>query len=489
MIKNYVDINTKLDKVNDECGVFGFYKNDDDLDAVAITQDALFGLQHRGQESAGITVNKGGDFYTVKELGMVSEVFTPKALQKLPNGDISVGHVRYTASESLDRASNQPLVLRYTEGSIAIASNGAITNFVEIRKELEHGGAIFQSNSNAELMAYVIATERCTAQNLEDAVLASMDKLKGAYSTVICAPSRLIGFRDMHGFRPLCIGKIKNSYVLSSESCVIDSAGGEFVRDVEPGEMVVIDDEGFHSYKSKVKAEKPSFCLFEYVYVARPDSVVNGVSVHKARFNAGELLYREYPIDADMVCGVPDSGIIAAEGYASASGIPFGMGFVKNKYLGRTVGTGKDKKKRLMQTRLTALKSNVSGKRVVIIDDSIVRGETSRHIVRLMREAGAKEVHMLISSPPFVCPCYFGIDIHDKENLIANKMSVDEICREIGADSLGYLSVDSVHKIASGANIGLCDACFTGSYNAEIPKEMFVDKYAQKLTDTKNKLK
>ena len=344
MIKNYVDIDAKLDKVNDECGVFGIYRNDVDLDSVQLTNDALFGLQHRGQESAGITVNVDGEFLTVKELGMVSEVFNGKSLSRLKNGKIAVGHVRYTASESLDRASNQPLVLRYKEGSIAIASNGSITNFPEIRKELERGGAIFQSNSNAELMGYVIATERCSTDNLEDAVLNSMDKLKGAYSTVICAPSRLIGFRDIYGFRPLCIGKIKNSYVISSESCVIDSIGGEFIRDVEPGEMIVIDEDGFHSYKSKITADKTSFCIFEYVYVARPDSVVNGVSVHQARFKAGELLYKEFPIQADMVCGIPDSGLVAAEGYAKASGIPYGTGFVKNKYIGRTVGTGKDKK-------------------------------------------------------------------------------------------------------------------------------------------------
>lgn len=481
MIKNYVDIDTKLDKVNDECGVFGIYRNDDDIDVVAAANDALYSLQHRGQQSAGITVNKDGEFTTVKELGMVSEIFTPKALEKLPNGKIAVGHVRYTSSESLDRASNQPLVMRYIQGSIGIASNGSITNFNEIRQELETGGAVFQSNSNAEIMAYVIATERCVTDTLEDAVLSSMRKLKGAYSTVICAPSRLISFRDMHGFRPLCIGKLKNSWIFTSESCVIDSLGGEFVRDVEPGEMVVVDEEGFHSYKLKLLPDKTSFCLFEYVYIARPDSVINGVCVHNARFKAGELLYDEFPIDADMVCGVPDSGLIAAQGYAKASGIPFSTGFVKNKYIGRTVGSGKDKKKRLLRTRLTALKANVKGKRVVIIDDSIVRGETSKHIVRLMREAGAAEVHMLISSPPFVCPCYFGVDIHDKESLIANKLTTSEICEYIGADSLGYLSINSLRKIAEGANIEFCDGCFTGSYDAEIPRTIFVDKYAKKI--------
>ncbi len=481
MIKKYVDIYQKYDKVNDECGVFGVYRNDDDLDSVAMTHDALFGLQHRGQESAGITVNVNGEFSTVKELGMVSEVFNANTLSRLKNGRIAVGHVRYTSSESLDRASNQPLVIRYREGSIGIASNGAITNFAEIRKDLERGGSIFQSNSNAELMAYVIASERCTTDDLESAVLRAMDKLEGAYSTVICAPSRLMGFRDMYGFRPLCIGKVKNSYVITSESCVIDSLGGEFIRDVEPGELVVIDEQGFHSYRQRKQADKTSLCLFEYVYVARPDSVIDGVSVHHARFKAGELLYKEFPIDADLVCGVPDSGLIAAEGYAQASGIPFGMGFVKNKYIGRMVGTGKDKMRRLLKTRLTALTSNVKGKRVVVIDDSIVRGETSKHIVKLLRDAGAKEVHMLISSPPFICPCYFGIDIHDKDSLIANKMSSDEIKELIGADTLGYLSLEDVKKIAEDANIGLCDGCFSGHYNAEIPRSIFVDKYAKKI--------
>lgn len=480
-MKDYVDIIPALDKANDECGVFGIYKNNDDLDVVSITHDALYSLQHRGHVSAGITVNDNQHFVTVKELGMVSEVFNAKTLSKLPNGKIAVGHVRYTLTSALDRAANQPLVLRYREGSIAISSNGAITNFPEIRSELERGGSIFQSNSNAELMAYVIATERISTDNLEDAVLNAMKRLKGAYSTVICAPTRLIGFRDIYGFRPLCIGKLRDSYIITSESCVLDTFGGELIRDVEPGEMVVIDEDGFHSYKLDEKPKKTSMCVFEYVYVARPDSVMQGVSVHAARFKAGDLLYREFPIEADMVCGVPDSGIIAAEGYARASGIPYGMAFVKNKFLGRNAGTGMDKKKRLLHTKLTALKSNVAGKRIVVIDDSIVRGQTSQHIVQLLRNAGAKEIHMLISSPPFVYPCYFGIDISDEENLIANKMTTEEICREIGADSLGYLSIDSLRKIAENANIELCDGCFTKQFSAEVPTTFFVDKYANKI--------
>lgn len=478
---NYAEINPALDKAMDECGVFGIYKNNDDLDVVAITRDALYSLQHRGHVSAGITVNDNQKFSTIKELGMVSEVFADKTLQKLPDGKIAVGHVRYTLNPALDRAANQPLVIRYKEGSIAISSNGSITNFPEIRKELERGGSIFQSNSNAELMAYVIATERISTDNLEDAVLRAMKRLKGAYSTVICAPTRLVGFRDIYGFRPLCIGKLRDSYIITSESCVIDTLGGELVRDVKPGEMVVVDEEGFHSYMLDEKAEKTSLCVFEYVYVARPDSTIDGVSVYNARLKAGELLYKEFPIEADMVCGVPDSGIIAAEGYARASGIPYGMGFIKNKFLGRNAGTGMDKKKRLLHTKLTALKSNVAGKRIIVIDDSIVRGQTSQHIVNLLRNAGAKEIHMLISSPPFVFPCYFGIDISDRENLIANRMTIEEIRREIGADTLGYLSVESLRETAAGADVDLCDGCFTKKFSAEVPTTFFVDKYANKI--------
>ena len=461
-MNQFAIIDPARDKANDECGVFGIYKNNDELDVVSITHDALYSLQHRGHVSAGITVNDNRRFFTVKELGMVSEVFNQKTLSKLPNGNIAVGHVRYTMNAALDRAANQPLVLRYKEGSLAIASNGAITNFPQIRSELERGGSIH-------------------TDNLEDAVLCAMKRLRGAYSTVICAPTRLIGFRDIHGFRPLCVGKLKDSYIITSESCVIETLGGELLRDVEPGEMVVIDKDGFHSYMAEEKAKKTSLCVFEYVYVARPDSVIDGISVFSARRKAGELLFKEYPIEADMVCGVPDSGIIAAEGYASASGIPYGMGFMKNKFLGRNAGTGMDKKKRLLHTKLTALKSNVAGKRIVVIDDSIVRGQTSQHIVNLLRVAGAKEIHMLVSSPPFVFPCHFGIDISDEKSLIANRMTVDEIRREIGADTFGYLSIDSLRKTAEGCHIGLCDGCFTKQFAAEVPTTFFVDKYATKI--------
>ncbi|MCH5301088.1 MAG: amidophosphoribosyltransferase [Ruminococcus sp.] len=472
---------TQNDKIHEECGVFGFYKNDEELNTVDITRYALFGLQHRGQESCGMAVNDNGEFQIAKDIGMVSSVLNKKAIEKLPNGKISVGHVRYSVTDGFTRAATQPIVMRYIEGAIALANNGAITNFPEIRKELENGGAMFQSNSHAELISYVIASERIDKDSIEDAVIHAVKKLKGAYSIVLSSPSKLIGVRDGHGFRPLAIGKLNNSYMLASESCVFDSLGAELVRDVEPGEMVVIDEDGLHSYKNIV-SKKSSFCIFEYVYLARPDSVINGISVYSARNKAGQLLYREHPVDADVVCGVPESGIPAAQGFSQASGIPFITGFVKNKYVGRylTDNSSRDKREVTLMTKLTALKANVKDKRVVVIDDSIIKGETSAHIIKLMRDAGAKEVHMRISSPPFLNSCYFGTNISE-DSLIANRMSVEEICKEIGADSMGYLSIDGVREIAEGATISCCDGCFSGEYKADMPKSIFVDKFAQKI--------
>lgn len=465
--------------LHEECGVFGIF-SDGTINPAYACYNGLLALQHRGQESCGIAVSDEGVIDYHKDMGLVTEVFNNKILDSL-NGQMAVSHVRYSTAGGSVLENAQPLVMRYVKGTLSIAHNGNLTNALEIRRSLEQRGAIFQTTIDSEVICYVIARERLKCHSVEDAVARTMQVIEGAYSLLVMSPRKLIAARDPHGFRPLCMGKYNDSYVFASESAALDACGAEFVRDVEPGEMVVVDEEGFHSYKLKLLPDKTSFCLFEYVYIARPDSVINGVCVHNARFRAGELLYDEFPIEADMVCGVPDSGLIAAQGYAKASGIPFSTGFVKNKYIGRTVGSGKDKKKRLLRTRLTALKANVKGKRVVIIDDSIVRGETSKHIVRLMREAGAAEVHMLISSPPFVCPCYFGVDIHDKESLIANKLTTSEICEYIGADSLGYLSINSLRKIAEGANIEFCDGCFTGSYDAEIPRTIFVDKYAKKI--------
>lgn len=434
------------DKPHDECGVFGFYNNDN-YNLAELTRGALYGLQHRGQESVGITVIKDEESYTVKNVGIVSEVLTDKALEKLPDdGKIAVGHVRYTSLDFLDRAATQPLVMRYIEGSLALANNGSITNFAEIRNELEKGGAIFQSNSHAEIIGYTIATKRIDTESIEQAVMRTMETLKGAYSLVISSPSKLMGVRDPHGFKPLCIGKLNNSYIIASESCAIDSVGGEFIRDVEPGELVVIDDDGLKSYYCE-KKKTTSLCLFEYVYVARPDSVIDGVNVIEARHKAGRILFEENPIEADIVCGVPDSGLDAAQGYAEASGITYATVFIKNKYIGRTPeGVGNDKKRRLLQMRLNVLTNVVKGKRVVIIDDSIIHGNTSAHIVKLLKEAGASEVHMRISSPEFVYPCYFGIDLPDEEHLISNKLSVEELENRRGFSELFKRRGNSFHR-------------------------------------------
>ena len=478
MINSYDNL---PDKPHDECGVFGFYNNDN-FDLAALTRDALFGLQHRGQESAGLTIIKDGEPYTVKDLGIVSNVLTDKALSKLPEGGkISVGHVRYTTLDYLERAATQPLVMRYIEGSLALAHNGSITNFAEIRTELEKGGSIFQSNSHAEIIGYKIATNRIGKDNFMEAVQRTMDDLKGAYSVVISSPDKLYGVRDPHGFKPLCLGKLQNSYIIASESSVIDTLGGEFIRDVEPGEVVVIDENGITSYHNTTE-KFTSLCLFEYVYLARPDSVIDGVNVNEARQKAGKILFEENPIDADIVCGVPDSGLDAAQGYAKASGITYATAFIKNKYIGRTSdGVGNDKKQKLLRMRLNVIKNIVDGKRVVIIDDSIIHGNTSAHIVKLLKEAGAKEVHMRISSPEFVYPCYFGVDLPDEDNLISNKLSVAELKDKIGADSLSFLSIDGLHKIAEGCKIKLCDGCFSGIYYADLPKIIFEDKFANKI--------
>ncbi len=468
------------EKPHEECGLFGVY-DPDRQGVVDETYLALYALQHRGQESAGIAVNDDGVISFHKDVGLVPEVFTERTLKDLGDGTMAVGHVRYAPGNKQERASAQPLVMRYVKGTIAIGHNGAISNFDEIRQDLEKDGAIFQTNCDAELIAYVIARERLKQRSIERAVQAMMDKVKGAYSLVLMSPRKLIGARDPHGFRPLSIGKRGNSYMLSSETCAFDSLGAEFVRDVKPGEVVVIDQDGLHSYTEKCQ-EKTSFCIFEYVYFARPDSTVEGVSVHLARQRAGMALAKEHPVEADLVCGVPDSGLDAALGYSLESGIPYGIALIKNKYIGRTfIQDTQKKRERAVRIKLNALSAAISGKRIVLIDDSIVRGTTCAHIVQMLREAGAKEVHMRISSPPFLNPCYFGTDIDSRDKLIACRMPLDEVCKTIGADSLGYLSIEGIHGIAKEANIDFCDACFTGNYPIEVPEEKPVDKFSQKI--------
>ncbi len=468
------------DKIHDECGVFGIFGNDT-TDIIDETYLALYALQHRGTLGAGIAINDNGNMSVVKGFGVVPEALPEKELSRLKKAKIALGHVRHTtASVANDRTSIQPLLMRYVNGQLSLALNGALTNYSELREHLHRGGAIFQSNSDIEVIAYIIAQERLETASIEEAVLNAMDKIKGAYSMVMMAPSRLIGVRDPRGFRPLCIGKLGKNYIITSESCVFDSLGGEFVRDVEPGEMVVIDDEGVHSYKNNCGG-KTSLCLFEFVYFARPDSVLDGMCVNIARQRAGIELAKEHPVEADMVCAVPDCGIDAAIGYSMQSGIQYGVGLVKNRFIGRAHNNRKKHAQYNLRIKLNAMKSNVQGKRIVLIDDSIVKGETSKHIVSMLKKAGAKEVHLRISSPPFKYPCYFGTDIDSTDNLIAAHRSIDEMCAEIGADSLGFLSIDGLHRIADECKIDFCDACFSGDYPIEASRQSHEDKYSKKL--------
>lgn len=468
------------DKIHDECGVFSIFGNDA-TDIIDETYLALYALQHRGTLGAGIAINDNGNMSVVKGFGVVPEALPEKELSRLKKAKIALGHVRHTtASVANDRTSIQPLLMRYVNGQLSLALNGALTNYSELREHLHRGGAIFQSNSDIEVIAYIIAQERLKTASIEEAVLNAMDKIKGAYSMVMMAPSRLIGVRDPRGFRPLCIGKLGENYIITSESCVFDSLGGEFVRDVEPGEMVVIDDEGVHSYKNNCGG-KTSLCLFEFVYFARPDSVLDGMCVNIARQRAGIELAKEHPVEADMVCAVPDCGIDAAIGYSMQSGIQYGVGLVKNRFIGRAHNNRKKHAQYNLRIKLNAMKSNVQGKRIVLIDDSIVKGETSKHIVSMLKKAGAKEVHLRISSPPFKYPCYFGTDIDSTDNLIAAHKSIDEMCAEIGADSLGFLSIDGLHKIADECKIDFCDACFSGNYPIEASRQSHEDKYSKKL--------
>lgn len=460
--------------IKEECGVFGMYDFDGG-DVASTIYYGLLALQHRGQESCGIAVSDTagpkGKVITSKDMGLVNEAFTPDILEKL-KGDIGVGHVRYSTAGSSTRENAQPLVLNYVKGTLGLAHNGNLINAPELRKELEYTGAIFQTTIDSEVIAYFIARERLNSKTVEEAVGRAMKKIKGAYSLIVMSPRKLIGARDPYGFRPLCIGKRDNTYILASETCALDTVGATFVRDVEPGEIVTISPEKeIESDRSMcIPKEQHARCVFEYIYFARPDSYIDGMSVYNSRILAGKFLAMDSPVEADIVVGVPESGNCAALGYAMQSGIPYGQAFVKNSYVGRTFIKPKQKNRESsVQVKLNALRDAVAGKRVIMIDDSIVRGTTSDRIVRMLREAGAKEVHMRVSSPPFLWPCYFGTDVPAREQLIAYNRTVDEICKIIGADSLGYLREERLSEIVCGREI--CKGCFTGKYPMEPPEE------------------
>ena len=467
-----------MGKLHEECGVFGVFLPNGQTGVVGPAYHALYALQHRGQESCGIAVNRDGVITCHKDVGLVGEVFTPEVLAKLPEGSIAVGHCRYGTTGAQNRNNAQPLLVNHLKGGMALCHNGNLVNARELREKLELGGAIFHTTSDSEVIAYTVTQERLKAPSIEQAVLGAMRRIKGAYSLVLTSPSKLIAARDPHGFRPLCIGKLENGgTVFASESCALDAIGASFVRDVRPGEVAVADADGLRTLQCAEKC-KSSLCVFEFIYFARPDSVIDGSAVHTARLRAGAFLALEHPVQADVVVGVPDSGIDAAIGYARQSGIPYGVGFIKNKYVGRTfIQPGQAERQNAVKIKLNVIGATVKGKRVVLIDDSIVRGTTSARIVSLLREAGAKEVHMRLSAPPFRYPCYFGTDIDSTDNLIAANHTVEEIRTIIGADSLGYLPVECLNKLADHSECGFCKGCFTGKYPVEPPADTAKNKF------------
>lgn len=472
------DYSLQPEAPHEECGVFGIY----DLDGEDVVQSiyyGLFALQHRGQESCGIAVSDTfgpkGKVRVEKGMGLVGEVFSEELLNNL-KGNIGVGHVRYSTAGGSNINNTQPLVLNYVKGTLALAHNGNLVNTPQLKRELEYTGAIFQTTIDSEVIAYHIARERLNSSSVEEAVARAMKKLSGAYSLVIMSPRKLIGARDPFGFHPLVIGKKNNSYILASETAALNAVDASFIRDVLPGEVVMIDKDGIHSDTSQC-SQKIAKCIFEYIYFCRPDTKFDGVSVYNSRIMAGRILAQTHPVDADVVVGVPDSGNAAALGYSLESGIPFGMAFVKNSYVGRTfIKPKQSSRSSSVRIKLNVLPEVVSGKRVVMIDDSIVRGTTSEKIVRMLKKAGATQVHVRISSPPFLHPCYFGTDVPTGEQLIAHNNSIEQIRDMIGADSLGYLDVERLSEMIGGDK-GYCDACFTGNYPIEPPDEDIRGEY------------
>ena len=469
--------------IHEECGVFGIL-SPQKTDVGHTAYYGLYALQHRGQESCGIVINDDGVFCSHKDVGLVSEVFTADALSRLPQGNMAVGHVRYGTTGGSSRRNCQPIEVNHQKGKMALAHNGNLSNAVALRSRLELSGAIFHTTSDTEIIAYIITRERLRTPSIEEALSAAMDSLEGAYSLVLMSAQKLICARDPHGFRPLCYGRLPDgSYVVASETCALDAVGATFEADVRPGEIIVFGEDGIKHITDLCDTAPKRICVFEYVYFARPDSMIDGCSVHEARRRAGAFLALQHPVQADVVVGVPDSGLDAAIGYSQQSGIPYDIGLIKNKYIGRTfISPGQSNRSDLVRIKLNPIERTVRGKRVVLIDDSIVRGTTSARIVRLLREAGATEIHMRVSAPPFVSPCYYGTDIDSKENLIACHHTVEETAAMIGADTLGYLSVENVRQIACGDGCdGYCTACFDGRYPTEIPQHTEKSRFEEKL--------
>lgn len=454
-----------FDKLKEECGVFGIWGMPE---AANLTYLGLHALQHRGQEGAGIVSTDGTALHMHKELGLVSEVFDAATLSRLP-GQAAIGHVRYSTAGNGGIKNAQPFAVETASHPLAISHNGNLVNAASVRRELEEKGAIFFSSSDTEVILHLVA--RRPEVSLPEKIAAALQEIDGAYSLLFLSDDKLIGVRDPFGFRPLILGKLKNAWVLCSETCALDLIEAEYVREIEPGEMVIIDAGGIESFRP-FEARSAARCIFEHIYFARPDSILFGQSVYGTRVRLGKKLAQEHPIEADLVIPVPDSGVPAAIGYAQESGIPFGMGLVRSHYVGRTFIEPTQSIRHFgVKLKLNALGDELKGKRVVVVDDSVVRGTTSRKIVKMLRRAGAKEVHLRISSPPTSWPCYYGIDTPNRQELISSSHSVDEICRYVTADSLGYLSIEGLHDAVGSRGEGYCDACFTGKYRVEFPRD------------------
>lgn len=452
------------DKLKEECGVFGIYHTDGSSAAQDIAC-GLYALQHRGQEAIGIAVcdtdGPRGNISWHKDTGLVGEVFPPAILEKL-NGNVGIGHVRYSTTGASTAENAQPLVLKYLKGTLALAHNGNLTNAQQLARKLQEEGAIFQTTTDSEVIACCIARERTQTACVEDAILQTAKKLKGGYALVIMSPRKLIGVRDPLGLKPLCLGKRKGCYVLASESCALTAVGADFIRDIEPGEIVTIMKNQIKSDRRLVQ-ETHAHCIFEYIYFARLDSSLDGINIYDARIRAGKALAASYPADADLVTGVPESGITAAMGYAQASGLPFALAFYKNSYVGRTFLKPTQKEREsAVHLKLSVLENVVRNKRLVLIDDSIVRGTTIAGLISMLKKAGAREVHVRISSPPFLYPCYYGTDVPSSDHLIASTHTAAQICAEIGADSLGYLKIEDLKQMTG--ELSLCKACFDSQY-------------------------
>ncbi|MBR6223129.1 MAG: amidophosphoribosyltransferase [Lachnospiraceae bacterium] len=452
------------DKPKEECGVFGIYS----LDGKQVAHDiynGLVALQHRGQESAGMAVSdtegEMGNINLKKEMGLVTEVFSHEDLDKL-SGNIGVGHVRYSTTGESTAKNAQPIAMNYIKGSLALVHNGNIVNAGEIKKEQMYKGLAHYTTTDSEVLAYEIIGERVKADSIEEAVKRAVSKLRGGYAVVVMSPRKLVGIRDPFGIKPLILGKKKDTYILCSESSAITSVGGEIIRDIEPGEIVSITADGISSDKELCQ-EKRAHCIFEYIYFARNDSVMDGISIFDSRIQAGRALAKGAPVEADIVSGVPDSGLAAAEGYALESGIPFTFVFHKNSYIGRSfIKPTDEERQNAVHMKLSVLSHVVKDKRIVLIDDSIVRGTTMKHLIEMLKKAGAKEVHVRISSPPFLYPCYYGTDVPTSGELIASEHSTEEVRSRIGADSLHYLGIDDFKEMVG--DLPICEACFTGDY-------------------------